>query len=88
MTIGPIYDTAQIMQDPHVIERELLTEYPDADMGTLPMHHVVPRLAGTPGAIRTAAPGLGQHNRELLAEIGVAGAALDTLIGDKIVCGE
>ena len=65
MTIGPIYDTSQIMEDPHVIARELIADYPDADMGQIPMHHVVPRLAGTPGSIRTPAPALGQHNREL-----------------------
>ncbi|MGZ5101998.1 MAG: CaiB/BaiF CoA transferase family protein, partial [Usitatibacter sp.] len=67
VTIGPIYDIAQILEDPHFIEREILADYPDADMGTYPMHHVVPRLMGTPGAIRTPAPTLGEHNRELLA---------------------
>ena len=71
VTIGPIYDTAQILDDPHVIERELVADYPDAEMGEFPMHHVVPRLLGTPGAIRTPAPGLGQHNRELLSELGI-----------------
>jgi formyl-CoA transferase len=35
------------------------------------MHHVVPRLTGTPGSIRTPAPNLGQHNREVLAELGI-----------------
>ena len=71
VTIGPIYDTAQIMADPHVIERELIADYPDADMGRIPMHHVVPRFQGTPAAIRTPAPALGEHNRSLLSEIGV-----------------
>jgi crotonobetainyl-CoA:carnitine CoA-transferase CaiB-like acyl-CoA transferase len=71
VTIGPIYDITQILEDPHFIEREVLADYPDPDMGTFPMHHIVPRLAGTPGAIRTPAPALGQHNRELLAEVGV-----------------
>jgi len=71
VTIGPIYDIAQILDDPHVIERELLADYPDADMGSFPMHHVVPRLLGTPGSIRTPAPRLGEHNRELLAELGL-----------------
>lgn len=74
VTIGPIYDIAQILEDPHFIEREVLAEYPDPDMGTFPMHHVVPRLLGTPGAVRTHAPRLGQHNRELLAEVGVDAA--------------
>jgi formyl-CoA transferase len=87
VTIGPIYDTAQIMQDPHVIDRELLADYPDADMGQLPMHHVVPRLLGTPGSIRTPAPALGQHNRELMTEIGITGEALERLIADRVLCG-
>ena len=63
VTIGPIYDISQILEDPHVLERELIADYPDPDMGAFPMHHVVPRLSGTPGAIRTPAPRLGEHNR-------------------------
>jgi crotonobetainyl-CoA:carnitine CoA-transferase CaiB-like acyl-CoA transferase len=71
VTIGPIYDITQILEDPHFIDREVIADYPDPDMGEFPMHHVVPRLAGTPGAIRMPAPALGQHNRELLAEVGI-----------------
>ena len=80
VTIGPIYDVSQIVEDPHVIERELVADYPDADMGQFPMHHVVPRLSGTPGSIRTPAPQLGEHNRELLAEFGVDDAAYAKLL--------
>ena len=46
VTIGPIYDITQILEDPHFIEREVVADYPDADMGEFPMHHVVPRLSG------------------------------------------
>jgi formyl-CoA transferase len=80
VTIGPIYDITQILEDPHVIERELLADYPDADMGTFPMHHVVPRLSGTPATIRTPAPKLGQDNRSVLAEIGIDAAAYAQLV--------
>ena len=69
VTIGPIYDVTQIVKDPHILDRELLADYPDAEMGRFPMHHVVPRLLGTPGSIRTPAPRLGQHNRELVSEL-------------------
>ncbi|HWK46874.1 MAG TPA: CoA transferase [Stellaceae bacterium] len=88
VTIGPIYDIPQIMDDPHVIERELIADYPDPDMGQLPMHHVVPRLGGTPGSIRTPAPLLGQHNRALLGEIGIAGQAFEALAEARVVCGD
>lgn len=87
VTIGPIYDTAQLMQDTHVIDRELIADYPDKEMGQLPMHHVVPRMLGTPGTIRTAAPELGQHNRELLTEVGVSDSDIEALTADNVLCG-
>ena len=71
VTIGPIYDIRQILEDAHFLDREVLADYPDAEMGEFPMHSVVPRLQGTPGSIRSVAPRLGEHNRELLAEVGV-----------------
>lgn len=86
VTIGPIYDISQIIEDPHVIERELIADYPDTDMDAFPMHHVVPRLSGTPASIRTPAPRLGEHNRALLAEAGVTGSAYDALVAAGIVC--
>jgi formyl-CoA transferase len=88
VTIGPIYDTAQILEDRHVIARELLADYPDDDMGRLPMHHVVPRLVETPGAIRTPAPRLGEHNRALLAEIGIDDTGYERLRAAGVVCEE
>jgi formyl-CoA transferase len=84
VTIGPVYDIAQIVEDPHVIERELLADYPDADMGAFPMHHVMPRLSRTPGAIRSPAPKLGEHNRALLAEAGVDESAYAALLASGV----
>ena len=86
VTIGPIYDISQIVEDPHMVERELIADYPDDDMDAFPMHHVVPRLSGTPGTIRTPAPRLGEHNRALLAEVGIDDAAYDKLIAAGAVC--
>jgi formyl-CoA transferase len=80
VTIGPIYDITQILDDPHFIEREVLADYPDAQMGSFPMHHVVPRLLDTPGSVRTPAPRLGEHNRELLRAIGVDDARYESLV--------
>jgi crotonobetainyl-CoA:carnitine CoA-transferase CaiB-like acyl-CoA transferase len=85
VTIGPIYDITQILEDPHFIEREVIADYPDADMGEFPMHHVVPRLGATPGAIRTRAPRLGQHNREILREAGVDDARYGELLAQGVV---
>jgi formyl-CoA transferase len=86
VTIGPIYDISQIVEDPHMVERELVADYPDPDMDAFPMHHVVPRLSGTPGSIRTLAPKLGEHNRALLAELGIGDGEYDALRRAGITC--
>ncbi len=49
-----------------MLEREALIEIPDAEMGELPTHPVVPRLSGTPGALKSSAPKIGEHNEVLL----------------------
>ena len=84
VTVGPIYDIGQIMVDPHVVEREILADYPDADIGSLPMHHVVPRMSETPGSIRYPAPRLGEHNRALLGELGIGDAAYKRLVDARV----
>ncbi len=85
VTVGPIYDVRQILEDPHFIQREIIADYPDTEMGTVPMHAVVPRLLSTPGSIRTPAPRLGEHNRMLLDELGYTSADYERLKAQGIV---
>jgi formyl-CoA transferase len=49
------------------------------------MHHVIPRLSNTPGAIRAPAPKLGEHNRALLGEAGVDEALYTKLLAAGVV---
>ena len=85
VTVGPIYDIAQIADDPHVKAREMIAAYPDAEMGTVPMHCVVPRLSATPGAIRRPAPALGEHNAEILGALGLDARELARLAAAGII---
>jgi crotonobetainyl-CoA:carnitine CoA-transferase CaiB-like acyl-CoA transferase len=71
VTVGPIYDASEIAQDVHVRERGILVELPDEDLGRLPMHNISPRLSLSPGAIRTPAPAIGQHNAAIYGSIGL-----------------
>ena len=85
VTAAPVYDIGQFIGDPHVQARAIVTELPDEEMGAVPMHAVVPRLSGTPGEIRTAAPALGQHNDEILGGIGLNGDAVAELRRRKVI---
>lgn len=70
VTVGPVHDGVEVIQDPHVIARGTVVEFPDAVLGQLPMPGVVPRLSRTPGAIRRPAPELDQDAAEILRELG------------------
>lgn len=69
VTIGPICDAAQLVDDPYVIERESIVEIDDAELGTVAVHNIVPRLSATPGSFRMPAPLMGQHSAEQLAPL-------------------
>ncbi|MFN9772208.1 MAG: CaiB/BaiF CoA transferase family protein [Burkholderiales bacterium] len=75
VTVGPIYAPPQLLADPHVAARGVYVRLDRGD-GSAPtvMHEVTPRLQGTPGSLRRAAPGRGEHTRELLAELGATPA--------------
>jgi len=79
VTVAPVYNIAQIMEDPHFKEREINVALPDDELGEVMMHNIVPRLSRTPGGFTRPAPRLGQHNAEILARIGIDAAELTAL---------
>ena len=85
VTAAPVYDIGQFLEDPHVQERGIVVEAPDADMGEVPMHAVVPRLSETPGRLRAPAPTIGQHTREILSRIGYSAELIAALAEKKVI---
>ena len=71
VTAGPVYDIADAVADEHFRERGIIVEVEDAELGSLPMHDIVPRLSQTPGVWRRPAPALGEHTDAVLAEAGL-----------------
>jgi len=78
VTAGPVYDIADAVADPHFQER-VIVDVADAELGSVPMHAIVPRLSATPGQWRRPAPGLGEHTAAILAEAGYDAAAIARL---------
>ena len=76
---GGIYRAPDMLADPHFAAREAIVETHHPLLGMLRMQNVAPRLSATPGAIRRAAPSLGEHNAEIYEEIGLTRADLDAL---------
>ncbi len=85
VTVGPVCDIADLVDHPYLSERGILVELPDDEMGSVPMHAVVPRLSDTPGAIRRPAPTLGQHTTEILAELDIGADEVTRLTDEGVI---
>ena len=78
--VGPVYDTAQILDDPHYQERDDILDIDDPELGHTRMVGVVPKFSDTPGAVEHAGPTLGEHNEGVYAEwLGLEEAELTEL---------
>ncbi|MBA4341632.1 MAG: formyl-CoA transferase [Methylibium sp.] len=64
--VGRIYTARDIAEDPHYKARGMIERIVTASGLALDVPGIVPKLSETPGAIRSLAPGLGEHNAELL----------------------
>jgi formyl-CoA transferase len=64
--VGPVYDASDIVVDPHFIDRDALIRVE----GVL-MQGLIGKFSATPGGVQRPAPSLGEHTREILAELGL-----------------
>ena len=62
-----VYTIADIYQDPHFLERNMLVKVPHPKIGHTTQMGVVPRLSRTPGSIRHTGHELGQDTTDVLA---------------------
>jgi formyl-CoA transferase len=63
---GPVYDIAEIVDDPHLRDREALIRHD----GVL-MQGLIAKLSLTPGSVDRTAPQKGEHTVEVLREAGL-----------------
>ena len=85
---GPINDIAQAFDDAQVKARGLAVTLPrDAGDGIAAITGVASplRLSATPPVLRRAPPALGQHTREVLAEMGIDAAGFEALRASGVV---
>ncbi len=82
---GRIYSAADIASDPHFAARGMIQSIVAGDGEPLKVPGIVPKLSGTPGAIRSAAPKLGEHTAEVLRDAGFSDAEVKQLREKHIV---
>ncbi len=86
LPFGPIYDAQDIFTDPYFAAREMLVEVEQPHSSKkLTIAGVPIKMSETPGSVRTRAPMLGEHTREVLLAAGMTAAQVDELTASGAV---
>ena len=68
LPIAPIYYASEATKDPHVVARDMFVEVNHPKMGGIKVVNFPVKLSETPGEVVSAAPLLGQNNKEILTK--------------------
>ena len=82
---GKVYTAKDIAEDPHYRARDMILSQQTRDGYAVEVPGVVPKLMGTPGTVRSSAPGLGDDTDAVLKELGVTNSDIAALRGRKVV---
>lgn len=82
---GRIYDIADIAEDPHYRARDMILKQRTRQGFDVEVPGIVPKLLSTPGAIRSPAPVLGEHTREILDGLGFTEEQQEQLKAEGVI---
>lgn len=77
---GPVLSIGEALNNPQTLAREMVVEVEHRKLGKLKTLGVPVKLSATPGKVTRGAPILGEHTREVLAEIGYSESEIDALL--------
>jgi crotonobetainyl-CoA:carnitine CoA-transferase CaiB-like acyl-CoA transferase len=83
--VAPIYDIAQIMEDPQYRALDSITTVQDPELGDIRMQNVLFRMSETPGEIRWAGRRLGEDNEAVFHHLGLSAGDLRRLRDEDII---
>ena len=82
---GKVYTAQDIAEDPHFRARDMILRQIARDGYELDVPGIVPKLMGTPGTVRSSAPGLGDDTDSVLKEYGLSDSDIAALRGKGVV---
>lgn len=83
--IAIVYEIDDLMADPQVQARDMITTVDDDELGALRMQNVLFRMSDTPGSIRHTGRALGADTDEILGALGVSAERLESLREQRII---
>jgi crotonobetainyl-CoA:carnitine CoA-transferase CaiB-like acyl-CoA transferase len=85
---GPVYGYQDLVDDPQIAHNGTFVEYEHPTEGHIKTPGFPYKFSATPPRIDRGAPLVGQHSREVLAELGLSEERIDGLLASGAVAGE
>ena len=82
---GPINDLADVFADPQVLARNMYLEIPHPTLGSIKQTGLPIKFSLTPGGLDRHPPLLGEHNQEILQDLGYSVAQVDKMKENAII---
>ncbi len=82
---GPIYNIKEVLGEEQTKAREMLIDVPHGTLGSTKAIGAPVKFSRTPAAVLRGAPILGEHTREILAEIGFTADEIEELKNEGVV---
>ncbi len=82
---GPIYTVDQVVTDPQVLARDMVTQVTHPAYGTINMLGFPIKFSKTPACSPSAPPTMGEHTEEVLKSLGIADAEIQLLRDKKVI---
>lgn len=82
---GPVYDLKQALSDEQVKHRGMVQKMQHTGEGEIDVLGIAAKFSRTPGSLRSAPPLLGEHNMQLLTELGYDAQQIERLAEDGVI---
>ena len=81
---GPVASIGDMLEFPQTLARDMVVEVEHSKLGPVRTIGFPVKFSGTPVSVERGAPLLGEHTREVLAELGYSGGEIEELIGSGV----
>jgi len=83
--VAQVNNQSAVANDPQVIHNNTFVNIQHPKAGNLKVTNIPFTMSETPGAITRPSPMIGEHDPEILKELGYDEAAIETLLSEKII---